>query len=292
MLAGPSARVDTRRSASSCPRASGRKRWTPSCEASRPSRIPRSTWSSRTTAPRATRRRRWPGGRPSLGDRLVHAWQPDEGFRLARVRNLGAAAARGTYLVFIDGDCIPRRHFVAAIRRGCVPGWFLASTRLQLGETTVAHGAARRRADRELEHGGAASLAGEATSAGWRHLTPRDRRRAWRPAAPRLRSARQRLRLLHRRRPRRLRGGERVRRALRRLGRPGRRSGREARATRAALRVRGAAVGDAPSVASLERARGPSDLVAPPGDDRERPHRGARRIPRARLGAGVVGPRR
>ncbi len=104
--------------------------------------------------------------------------------------------------------------------------------------------------------------------------------------APRLRSARQRLRVLHRCRARRLRGGERVRRAVRRVGRPGRRSGGEAPETRAALRVRGAAVGDAPPVASLERARGPSDLGAAAGDDRERPHRGARRIPRARVGAG------
>jgi glycosyltransferase involved in cell wall biosynthesis len=59
---------------------------------------------------------RW---RPVFGNRLAHAWQPDEGFRLAGVRNLGASSARGSYLVFIDGDCIPRRHFVAAIRRVC-----------------------------------------------------------------------------------------------------------------------------------------------------------------------------
>ena len=123
---------------------------------------------------------RW---QPVFGERLVPAWQPDEGYRLARVRNLGAASAGGDYLVFIDGDCIPRRGFVAAMRRGALPGWFLASTRLQLSE---------RLSEAVLRDG--LTVGGWSTAAllvrgrrdvdGLRHLTPRDRRRAWRPALP------------------------------------------------------------------------------------------------------------
>ena len=59
--------------------------------------------------------------RASFGDRLSHAWQDDAGFRLARVRNLGAFAARGDYFVFVDGDCVPRRGFIASIRRAASP---------------------------------------------------------------------------------------------------------------------------------------------------------------------------
>jgi glycosyltransferase involved in cell wall biosynthesis len=64
---------------------------------------------------------------------LRHVRQDDEGYRLARVRNLGALEASGDFLVFTDGDVVPRRHFVRAMRRSAVPGWFVAGKRLQLG---------------------------------------------------------------------------------------------------------------------------------------------------------------
>jgi len=123
---------------------------------------------------------RW---RETFPGRLTHAWQPDEGFRLSQARNLGAVASGGSYLVFVDGDCIPRRHFVAAIRRAAVPGWFLAGKRVQLSrklseavlrDRTPVGGWSTatlvRRARRELDP--------------WRNLTPRDRRRPWRPQLP------------------------------------------------------------------------------------------------------------
>jgi len=67
-----------------------------------------------------------------FGGRFVHSWQPDIGYRRARSLNLGALSATARYLVFLDGDCLPRRRFVEAIRRAALPGWFLASKRLNL----------------------------------------------------------------------------------------------------------------------------------------------------------------
>jgi glycosyltransferase involved in cell wall biosynthesis len=73
--------------------------------------------------------RRW---RDPLGKRLRVVRQEDESWRLARLRNLAALAARGEYLVFLDGDCLVRRGFVDAVRRAALPGWFLAGKRLHL----------------------------------------------------------------------------------------------------------------------------------------------------------------
>ncbi len=72
---------------------------------------------------------RW---RRSLGPRLQHVWQPDEGFRLALARNRGALAARGGFLVFLDGDVVPRHRFVQAMRASARRGWFVAGRRLAL----------------------------------------------------------------------------------------------------------------------------------------------------------------
>ena len=72
------------------------------------------------------------GWRTSFGERLVHAWQPDEGFRLARVLNLGALAVDADYLAFMHGESIPRRHFVRALRSCVEPGWFAAARRVDV----------------------------------------------------------------------------------------------------------------------------------------------------------------
>ncbi len=43
---------------------------------------------------------------------ILHIWQADTGFRAATIRNKAALAALGDYLIFLDGDCIPRNDFI------------------------------------------------------------------------------------------------------------------------------------------------------------------------------------
>jgi glycosyltransferase involved in cell wall biosynthesis len=74
---------------------------------------------------------RWQSRMP---ERVVHVWQPDEGFRLARVLNLGSLAVQADYLAFMHGESIPRRGFVRAIRACIRPGWFVAGRRVNISE--------------------------------------------------------------------------------------------------------------------------------------------------------------
>jgi glycosyltransferase involved in cell wall biosynthesis len=65
---------------------------------------------------------------------LQHIWQPDDGFRLARVRNLGILASRGDYILILDGDCVPQRDFVAQHRKIAEKGYMVTGSRVLLDE--------------------------------------------------------------------------------------------------------------------------------------------------------------
>jgi len=71
---------------------------------------------------------------PSLAGGLIHVWHPDRGFRAGPIRNRGVAAARGEYLVFLDGDSLPRPGFVATHRGAARRGWAIRGRRALLSE--------------------------------------------------------------------------------------------------------------------------------------------------------------
>ena len=72
------------------------------------------------------------GLRETTGLRLRHVWHEDRGFRKTEILNRAILAAEGDYLVFSDGDCIPRSDFVAAHVAHARPGRFLSGGYLKL----------------------------------------------------------------------------------------------------------------------------------------------------------------
>ena len=66
--------------------------------------------------------------------RLKHVWHKDDGFRACTIRNRGVAATDADYLIFADGDCIPRRDYVASHLRHAKKGTFLSGSRIHIPE--------------------------------------------------------------------------------------------------------------------------------------------------------------
>ena len=66
---------------------------------------------------------------------IVHVWQEDRGFRAGAARNRAVAQAAGEYLLFLDGDCVPRPDFVAQHRRLAERGWMVAGNRILLSQS-------------------------------------------------------------------------------------------------------------------------------------------------------------
>lgn len=71
--------------------------------------------------------------------KIVHVWHADEGFQKSRILNKAIQAATGDYLIFSDGDCIPRHDFVKVHAVNASPGYLLSGGYFMLPmETSLA----------------------------------------------------------------------------------------------------------------------------------------------------------
>jgi glycosyltransferase involved in cell wall biosynthesis len=72
------------------------------------------------------------GMRRDLPVPVHHIWHEDRGFRKCEILNRAILAASGRYLVFTDGDCIPRADFLAVHARLARPRRFLSGGYVKL----------------------------------------------------------------------------------------------------------------------------------------------------------------
>jgi glycosyltransferase involved in cell wall biosynthesis len=57
---------------------------------------------------------------------IIHVWQEDKGFRKSKILNKAILKTNSDYLIFTDGDCIPRNDFVATHLKHKEQGYFLS----------------------------------------------------------------------------------------------------------------------------------------------------------------------
>jgi glycosyltransferase involved in cell wall biosynthesis len=67
---------------------------------------------------------------------IRHLWHEDQGYRRSVILNAAMLAARAEYLVFSDGDCIPRQDFVRTHVELAAPGRFLSGGSVSLSMGT------------------------------------------------------------------------------------------------------------------------------------------------------------
>jgi glycosyltransferase involved in cell wall biosynthesis len=67
---------------------------------------------------------------------IKHVWQRDDGFRKCRILNKAILHAATPYIVFTDGDCIPRTDFVATHVNRAEPGFYLSGSYFKLPMST------------------------------------------------------------------------------------------------------------------------------------------------------------
>jgi len=68
---------------------------------------------------------------------LKHIWHPDEGFRLAAIRNKGIVATSTNYIIQIDGDLILHPYFIADHLEFRKRGYFVTGSRVLLSPSST-----------------------------------------------------------------------------------------------------------------------------------------------------------
>jgi glycosyltransferase involved in cell wall biosynthesis len=63
---------------------------------------------------------------------IIHVWQPDEGFQLARIRNKAILKSTSDYIINIDGDILLDKNFIHDHLYFARPGKFIAGDRASL----------------------------------------------------------------------------------------------------------------------------------------------------------------
>ena len=130
--------------------------------------------------------------RHRLGRRcpLHHLWQPDEGFRKAQIHNQAILRASGRYVVFLDGDCVPRPGWLSRHAALAQKQRFVTGTKIKLSPAFTADALARRLPLHRVtpREGAWMRLTNKANRMGcffslpdgpWRHYKPRSSRRMY-----------------------------------------------------------------------------------------------------------------
>jgi len=65
---------------------------------------------------------------------LVHVWHPDNGYQLSAIKNKAVAAAKGDYIIFIDGDLALHPYFIFDYQQNIHAGEILVASRVFLNE--------------------------------------------------------------------------------------------------------------------------------------------------------------
>ena len=68
---------------------------------------------------------------------IIHSWQEDKGFRLARSRNKAILLAKSEYIIQIDGDMVLHKNFVSDHIKNASKGFFIQGSRVLLNETVT-----------------------------------------------------------------------------------------------------------------------------------------------------------
>ena len=65
---------------------------------------------------------------------IVHVWQEDNGFQKTKILNKAIVKATSSYILFSDGDCIPRYDFISTHLKYKKKGYFLSGGYFKLND--------------------------------------------------------------------------------------------------------------------------------------------------------------